>query len=184
MRPRRGSCKLGHGTEAGTEGRQEVVNPYAKDLGSRDPIVALGETPERIRDVVGRMTPGDFGRSYASDKWDARRILLHLAHTEMAFGMRLRMALATAHYVVQPFDQDAWMAREPPLEGLTALGAYLELRRLNLPLFRSLTPEERGRTIWHPERGPVTIGWIVELLGGHDLHHLAQLEQILAEGRN
>jgi hypothetical protein len=159
------------------------MNPYEKDLGGRDPIAALGETPGRIRDVAGKMAPADFGRSYAPGKWDARRILVHLAHTEMAYGLRLRMALATEHYVVQPFDQDGWMAREPLVEGPSALGAYLELRRLNLPLFRSLTAEERGRTLWHPERGAVTVGWIVELLAGHDLHHLAQLEQILAEGR-
>ena len=159
------------------------MNPYEKDLGGRDPLVAVGETPERIRDVAGRMAPGDFARCYAPGKWDARRILVHLAHTEMAFGLRLRMALATSHYVVQPFDQDGWMTREPLVEGPVALGAYLELRRLNLPLFRSLTAEERQRTFWHPERGAVTVGWIVELLAGHDLHHLAQLEQILAGRR-
>jgi hypothetical protein len=71
------------------------------------------------------MAPGDFARCYAPGKWDARRILVHLAHTEMAFGLRLRMALVTTHYVVQPFDQDGWMTRRPLVEGPVALGAYL-----------------------------------------------------------
>jgi hypothetical protein len=32
----------------------------------------------------------------------------------------------------------------------------------------------------HPERGMETIGILVKMLAGHDLNHIAQLEQIAA----
>ena len=126
------------------------------------------------------MGPAGVSRSYATGKWDARQLLVHLAHTELAFGVRARMALTTSEYVVQPFDQDQWMAREPVVEAGVALAAYESLRVMNLALFRSLSPEERQRTFMHPERGQLEIQEIPALLAGHELHHLPQLEAIAA----
>jgi hypothetical protein len=78
------------------------MNPYQTSLGAQDPVVALSETPERIRELIGRMGRADFTRPLAPGKWNAREILVHLAHTELAFGFRVRLALSTEAYVVQP----------------------------------------------------------------------------------
>ena len=43
----------------------------------------------------------------------ARQLLTHLAQAEMVFANRLRFVLADDGYVIQPFDQDAWMRVEP-----------------------------------------------------------------------
>ena len=53
-------------------------NPYGDDLADREPLAALAETPERIRQTVGRWTSEQFERSYAPGKWSARRLLVHL----------------------------------------------------------------------------------------------------------
>jgi hypothetical protein len=154
------------------------MNPYAASLGNRDPLLVLADTPARIRALVSKMGPDDLARSYAPGKWNAVQLLVHLAQTELAFGTRARMALTTAQYVVQPFDQDVWMACEPSGDLHVALAAYEGLRGLNLALFRSFTPEERTRTFMHPERGLLEIQEIPALLAGHELHHLSHLETI------
>ena len=74
-------------------------------------------------------------------------MLTHLAQAEMVFGNRLRFGLAEEDYVIQPFDQDAWMRVEPRVDGHAALAAYLGLRQMNLALCRSLTPEQRGADV-------------------------------------
>jgi hypothetical protein len=163
-----------------SSGACNIMNPYQASLGGRDPVASLAETPDRIREIIGRMGSGDFTRPYAPGKWNAREILVHLAQTEMAFGMRVRLALTAENYVVQPFSQDAWMAREPVIEATAALAAYYAMRHWNLPLFRSLSLDERARTFTHPERGPISIGWLLETLAGHELHHAAHIEQIAA----
>ena len=43
--------------------------------------------------------------------------MTHLAQTELALGVRARMALATPTYTAQAFDQDAWIGRETRLSG-------------------------------------------------------------------
>jgi uncharacterized damage-inducible protein DinB len=157
------------------------MNPYEKSLGTQDPLLALTETPERFRELVGRMATADFTRPYAPGKWNARQILIHLAHCEMVYGVRVRFALASDSYVVQPFDQDAFTAREPLIEAQAALAAYYAMRRWNLPLIRSLDDRERAKKFLHPEQGEITIDTILRTLAGHELHHLAQLQQIASQ---
>jgi len=153
-------------------------NPYGKALGDRNTMMALADTPERLRALAERMTPAQFASSYEPGKWTAEQLFVHLTQTELAFSMRVRMALSSEGYVVQPFDQDEWMRREPLSGGLEAARAYYAMRQFNLPLYRSLTPAERARPLHHPERGDMHVEWILESLAGHELHHLTHIETI------
>ena len=164
-------------TNPGTPARW-TGNPYAADLGGRDLMMALVETPEQVRTLVEAMTPAHFARSYAPGKWSAARLLLHLAQCELVFNLRVRMALSADGYVVQPFDQDAWMSRDPQADGPEAFRAYYALRQFSLPLYRSLTPDELARPLTHPEYGGMVVQWVLESLAGHELHHLRHMETI------
>jgi uncharacterized damage-inducible protein DinB len=157
------------------------MNPYAASLGNRNALEVLAENPERIRMLVATIGPAGLSRSNAPGKWNVRQLLVHLAQVELAFGLRARMALSTDNYVVQPFDQDEWMKREPAIDALVAFAAYEGLRAMNLALFRSLTPEERRKTFTHPERGQQEVEDIVGMLAGHELHHVEQIAAVAAQ---
>ena len=151
-----------------------VDNPYAMDLGGRDPLAALAETPGRIEKAVAGWRDADFEGTYAPGKWSFRKLLVHLAQTEMALPNRARMALATDRYVAQAFSQDDWMAIDHGAPARTALDAYVALRQFNLAMWRALTPEQLARPFAHPEYGELTVGWIMAQMAGHDIHHLKQ----------
>ena len=152
--------------------------PYTADLGDRDPIAALRDTPARIGALAGTWSTADFQRTYAPGKWSARQILTHLAQTELALGTRARMALTSPNYAAQSFDQDAWMARESALDGRAALDAFVAVATMNAALFASLSPADRAATLSHPEYGSLTVDWIVHQMAGHQIHHFRQLEAI------
>ena len=154
------------------------TTPYSKHLGDREPIASMRDTSERIRALTAAWSPEQFERTYAPGKWTARQILTHLAETDMALGYRVRMALSTPAYVAQPFDQDAWIAKETDTSGVEAVGAYFGLRRMNLSLFASLSAADRQTAFTHPEYGALTVDWVIHQMAGHDLNHLAQLETI------
>ena len=153
-------------------------NPYASDLGSIDPLKALADTPRKISKVVDKWSTKQWERSYAPGKWSARRILIHLAQAELALTTRVRFAASQDGYVAQSFDQDAWLLLDDRADGPTALDAYTALRRLNLAMFKGLTPAQRKRGFTHPEFGKLTPDWVAAQLAGHDIHHLNQLKQI------
>ena len=154
--------------------------PYSQDLGDREPIGAIRDSLSRIHTLASAWSPREFDRGYAPGKWSAREILTHLAQTELAFGTRARMALATPgrDYVAQPFNQDAWMAHEAALGGREALDALLALGTMNLRLYESLPPAGRDAAFSHPEYGALTVDWLIHQSAGHLIHHLVQLETI------
>lgn len=153
-------------------------NPYASDLGSADPLKALADTPRKIRSILEKWSSRQWERSYAPGKWSARRILVHLAQAELALTTRVRFAASQKGYIAQPFDQDAWLLLDDHADGPTALDAYTALRRLNLAMFKGMTPALRRRPFIHPDFGRLTPDWVAAQLAGHDIHHLKQLKQI------
>jgi hypothetical protein len=153
-------------------------NPYAADLGNRDALAAFGETPFRLRALVERWTDAEFERSYAPGKWSARKIVVHLAQTELALGTRVRFALTQDGYTAQSFSQDDWLPLDAASEARTALDVYTTLRRLNAAMFGRLTPQQLERPFQHPDYGALTVGWILAQMAGHDLHHLKQFESM------
>jgi DinB superfamily len=153
-------------------------NPYGADLGDRDPLDALAETPGRIRTLVQGWSTEQFERSYAPGKWSAREVLIHLAQVEIALPARARFALSQEGYAAQPFSQDDWMPLDRDASALVALDAYTALRAMNLAMWTPLTPEQRARRFTHAEYGTLTVWWIAAQLAGHDIHHLKQLETI------
>ena len=155
-------------------------NPSGESLGDADVMVALGETPGILRELVDRLTPAQMASSYAPGKWTAAQLLTHMAQCECVYGDRVRMALAQDGYTVQPFDQDAWLHREAQTDGWVAFRAYDAARQMNLSLFRSLTAGERAKVLYHPERGEIHVEWILEILAGHERHHLVHFQMIRA----
>ncbi len=156
--------------------------PYTADLAGRDPIEAIGDCLARIAAMTANWTPAEFERSYAPGKWRARQILTHLAQSELAFGMRARMALTVPNYAAQSFDQDLWMARESELDGRAATNAYLAAGRMTLALFERLSDADRQTPLTHPDYGTLVVDWIIHQTAGHQIHHLKQLEQINRSG--
>src|SRR4051812_20713464 len=139
-------------------------NPYAADLGSRDPLEALRDTPERIRSIVGQWSGAEFERSYAPGKWSIRKVLIHLAQVELMLPIRVRFALSQEGYAGQPFSQDDWLPIDDKADARTALDTYTTLRRFNLAMFGNLTSAQRERTFTHPEYGTITVWWVANQL--------------------
>jgi len=154
------------------------MNPYASFLEGRDPRAVVSETAARLSSHVERLGADGLKRSTAPGKWSAGAILCHLADCEIAFGFRLRQALAEPNHVIQPFDQDAWAKPYERLDPHAALDMFTAARRWNVAFLATVAPGEFGKKLRHPERGEMTLATIVETMAGHDLNHLEQLERI------
>ena len=146
--PRRAPQREDRGAGAGIT--MAPTTNYSKDLGDREPLAAMRDSVPRLADLTRAWSAADFERQYAPGKWTARQVLIHLAQTELALGVRARMALATADYTAQPFDQDIWLRRETRLSGPDAVAALVALSRMNVELFETLSPAERETAMAPP----------------------------------
>lgn len=155
-----------------------MQNPYTQFIGDRPPLEVISMTAKEIEELLRRIGPARMETPRAPGKWNAREILAHLADCEIAFGFRLRQAVADPDHVIQPFDQDRWAKQYAHSQANSALAAFVGLRRWNEEFMRHLSPDLLAIKVMHPERGELTVQNILEIIAGHDLNHLAQLEAI------
>jgi uncharacterized damage-inducible protein DinB len=156
------------------------MNPYASSLGNRDPFAVIASTPEQFQILLSKLGKEGAERPWAAGKWTVREVLVHLADAEIAFAFRIRQALAEKDHVIQPFDQTAWSQNYAAYDAAAALNVFTAVRGWNVALLRSLPNEAFAKKVTHPERGAMTVRTIVETMGGHDLNHLQQMEQVAA----
>lgn len=151
------------------------LNPYAPELGQRDPVEVIEATPRKLQALLERLTAEQIEKRPAPGKWSVREIMAHLADCELAFGFRLRQGAAGVP-VIQPFDQDDWARNYAGYDFASAMSTYRAVRAWNLAFIRTLTDQQKQIQVTHPERGRMTVWTIVETMAGHDLHHLERLE--------
>jgi hypothetical protein len=159
-----------------------ATNPYTSRmlglLGDKPFLSVLESTPAKLQQHFERLGPQGLKKTYAPGKWSAGQIFCHLADAELAIGFRTRQAVVEPKHRIQPFDQDLWARNYQRQDPAAAVKAYIALRGWNLSFLRTLSSEDFGRVAFHPERGDESVETILKLLAGHDLNHLAQLEQI------
>jgi len=152
------------------------MNPYATQLGTRDPLEVICATADRLHSLAATLGPERLDQPWAPGKWTSRQILCHLADCEVVFAVRLRHTLAEPHHIIQPFDQDQWSEPYSAYDYAKALATFTAVRNWNIALIRSVIPAALARPVTHPERGSMTFQTLIETMGGHDLNHLAQIE--------
>jgi len=168
---------------------QETPAQYKRRILSyqkgKQPLSVLSATPRRI----GRLLQGAAGRQLrwnpGPGKWSVGEILAHLADAELTFGYRMRLILGSNGTRVQAFDQDVWATnfrydRQNPKDSFEA---YRVQREHNVRLLRLLPKGMWSYYGMHEERGKETVTRLTEMMAGHDLNHLKQIEGILRRKR-
>ena len=151
--------------------------PYAEVLGERDAGKVIAETPARLAKVLDGLSDAEISARPAPGKWSVREVVAHLADCEIAWSWRLRYSYGEERPVMQPFDQDSWAKVYDAYSLAEAWGCFKALRAWNVAMVGALTEEDKRKVITHPERGKETVWTLVEIMAGHDLHHLKTLEK-------
>ncbi len=152
-----------------------------------------GETPEKVRassakkleKLMSGATAAKLAKRPAPEKWSVAEIVAHLADAEVAMSWRLRAILGAPGCAIEAFDQDAWASsmnyskRNPK----QSLAAFRAMRENNITLLKSLRREQLQHHGVHSERGNETIATIAEMMAGHDINHIRQIEAIIQKGK-
>jgi uncharacterized damage-inducible protein DinB len=165
---------------------QETVEQYKQRimgyLGNQNPLRVQSATAGKIERLVKKVPAAKLRKRPAPGKWSVAEILAHLADCEIVTGYRMRSILGAPGTPIAAFDQDKWAAaenyarRDPKM----SLRVLLALREANLALVKSLRPEQWKQFGIHAERGEESIERIVQMMAGHDINHLRQIEAIVA----
>jgi hypothetical protein len=161
---------------------QEYIQRILSQSAGKDPVKVQASTAAKLKRLIRRAPAAKLRKRPAPGKWSASEIIAHLADGEIVTGWRMRQILGAPGTPLQAYDQDAWAAagHYEKRDARKSLEQFRILREANIALLKSLTPEQRKQHGMHAERGVETIDHIVQMIAGHDLNHLGQVERILA----
>ena len=161
---------------------QEYVQRIQGKLAGQDPLKVQSTTAKKLARLIKGATPAKLRKRPAPEKWSPAEILAHLADAEIVVSWRIRSILGAPGTPIQAFDQDAWVAagHYGKRDARKSLEQFRVLRETNLALYKMLAPEQWKHYGMHAERGEESVERIVQMMAGHDINHLEQVERILA----
>jgi hypothetical protein len=164
---------------------QETAQQYiTRILGyteGKNVMEILASTPKQVARLIEGAPKDRLSKHPAPGKWSVTEILAHLADVEIVQGFRIRLILGSSGTPIQGFDQEVWAAySDYASHDITlSMDGYRVNRERTLRLLKSLPGEKWDSFGLHSERGKETVRRVAEMMAGHDINHLGQIEAIL-----
>lgn len=161
---------------------KEMPQQYTQRVLGKQPLAVQTATARKLARLIKDVPPARLRKRPAPQKWSVSEILTHPADGEIVGAFRLRFILGAPDSPVVACDQDAWVSSGPygKRDPQESLDLFRMLREANLALLKSLTPDQWKLWGVHSERGQESIEHMVRMFAGHDIHHLLQIERVLA----
>jgi uncharacterized damage-inducible protein DinB len=140
-------------------------------------IRQIAEAPSQMRAAVSGLTERQLETPYRAGGWTVRQVLHHVPDSHLNAYCRYKFALTEDNPTIKPYDEAAWAnvadtARTRPEVSLALLDA---LHGRWVVLLESMSAADFARPLQHPERGPITLDWMLQLYAWHGRHHAAHV---------
>lgn len=145
-------------------------------------IERIAGTPAKLRSAVEGLSPEQLDTPYRPGGWTVRQVVHHVPDSHLNSYIRFKLALTEDEPTIKPYDEARWAAlpdsQATPVE--VSLSLLESLHQRWVTLLRSLAPEDFARTLRHPERGLVSLDWMLGLYAWHGDHHVAHVTSLRA----
>ena len=141
----------------------------------RDCISAIGSLPSELKHAL---RTAKLDAPYREGGWTARQVVHHVADSHMNAFIRIRLALTEDNPTIKPYKEAEWArladtrTEDPALSVAILDGLHARWHTL----LTSLKDADFARPATHPENGPVSIDWFLQLYAWHGRHHVGHLK--------
>ena len=139
---------------------------------------AIGSLPAELRAAVGALPAERLDTPYRDGGWTARQVVHHVADSHMNAYIRFKLTLTEDSPPLKPYEEQLWAelvdgrTGDPDVSLGILDGVHHRLHRL----LATLGPADFARTAHHPQHGPVTLDWLLQLYAWHGRHHVGHIE--------
>ncbi len=140
-------------------------------------ITTLAELPARLRLACAGLTEAQLDTPYRPGGWTVRQVVHHTADSHMHAYARLKFGLSEDNPTIKPYAEAVWAELADAKSAPVALSLDL-LDALHTRLvwtLRSLDDAAFARTLFHPERGAMSLDDYLALYDWHSRHHTAHI---------
>jgi uncharacterized damage-inducible protein DinB len=154
-----------------------TFDPHATADKRRTWIRAIAEAPAAMRAAVAGLSDEQLDTPYRADGWTVRQVVHHVPDSHLNAYVRLKLALTEDSPTIKPYDEAAWalLADSETTPVAVSLALLEALHQRWVTILESMEAKDFDRTFVHPEHGPVTVSWLLQLYAWHGRHHAAHI---------
>jgi len=151
-----------------------AFNPHPTPETRRENIATIGRLPAELK---AALATARLDQPYREGGWTARQVVHHVADSHMNAFVRFRLALTEDTPTIKPYNEAEWakladsLTEDPALSVQILEGLHHRWQRM----LESLADADFARAAVHPDHGPVTLDWFLQLYAWHGRHHVGHL---------
>ncbi len=152
-----------------------VFEPNPTLATRRECIAAIGSFPAELK---AALATARIDQPYRDGGWTGRQVVHHVADSHMNAFVRFRLALTEDKPTIKPYKEAEWakladsLTEDPAVSVQILDGLHHRWHRM----LESLSDADFARTAVHPDHGPVTLDWFLQLYAWHGRHHIGHLK--------
>lgn len=151
-----------------------VFDPNATPEKRRDCIAAIGALPAELK---AAMAGAGIDQPYRDGGWTTRQVVHHVADSHMNAFVRFRLALTEDKPTIKPYNETEWAKlADVKLDPALSIQILDGLHQRWHAMLLSMTDSDFTREAIHPDHGPRTIDWFLQLYAWHGRHHIGHIK--------
>lgn len=145
-------------------------NPYL--------MTGLRTSPKLIRRLAGRLAAEPSFRP-DPERFSVHEVVCHLADWEPILRERMVSAVEQPNPTIAAYDEGERATAYASWSFEASLDLFAKERATTLAWLSDRAPTDFERPLIHPERGPMVMNDVANMLVGHDLYHIEQLDEMV-----
>jgi hypothetical protein len=143
-------------------------------------IRQIAEAPAALRAAVSDLSDRQLDTPYRPDGWTVRQVVHHVPDSHLNAYVRFKLALTEENPTIKPYDEAAWANVADTVRTPTAVSLDLleSLHHRWVVLLESMKANDFARPLFHPDRGAITLDWMLQLYAWHGRHHAAHVTEL------
>ena len=150
-----------------------VFDPDSSPSKRRGSIEAIGAFPSELKAAIGAAR---LDTPYRDGGWTARQVVHHVADSHMNAFIRFRLALTEDKPTIKPYNEAEWAKlADAKLDPSVSIQILDGLHQRWHTMLLAMSDADFSREAIHPDHGPRTLDWFLQLYAWHGRHHIGHV---------
>jgi hypothetical protein len=143
----------------------------------RRAVADIGALPGHLSTAILGLSDAQLDTPYRDGGWTTRQIVHHLADSHMNAFIRFRLALTEDRPTIKPYNENEWSKLpDAQLDPQVSVQILDGLHQRWHSMLLAMRESDFTREAIHPDHGPRTIDWFLQLYAWHGRHHIGHIK--------
>ena len=149
-------------------------NPNPTSVSRQAAIAAIAALPAELK---AALPAARLDQPYRDGGWTIRQVVHHIADSHMNAFVRFRLALTEDRPTIKPYNEAEWAKlADASLDPHISVQILDGLHQRWHAMLLAMKDSDFSREAIHPDHGPRSIDWFLQLYAWHGRHHIGHVK--------